>query len=106
MSDQVRTALARIDRQLAPWTTSRYARVLGGGLTGGDTVHALVQAIADLAAGAEGQPMRPVPRIGDVALRDQLRVLTMDLLAADPSADVLAAAAAAIRDTARTLDQR
>jgi hypothetical protein len=69
-------------------------------------VHGLVQAIADLAAVAEGQPLRPVPRIGDVALRDQLRVVTTDLLAADPSEDTLIRAADAIRDTARALDQR
>jgi hypothetical protein len=106
VSDQVRTALARIDRQLAPWTNTRYARILASGLTGGDTVHGLVQAIADLAAVAEGQPLRPVPRIGDVGLRDQLRVVTTDLLAADPSEDTLIRAADAIRDTARALDQR
>jgi hypothetical protein len=104
MSDQVRTALARIDRQLTPWTNTRYGRIHASGLTGGDTVHGLVQAIADLAAIAEGQPLRPVPRIGDVALRDQLRVVTADLLAADPPEETLRRAADAIRAAARALD--
>lgn len=106
MSDQLRTSFARIDRQLAPWTNVRYARVLSSGLTGGDTVHALAQALADLAALAEGQPSRPVPRIGDLALRDQLRVLTADLLAAGADDETLAEAAEAITATSRALDAR
>jgi hypothetical protein len=44
-------------------------------------MHALVQALADLAADAEGQPHRPVPRLsGDMQLPDQLQVVGLDLL--------------------------
>ena len=59
-----------------------------------DTVHGLVQRLADRAAAAEGEPHRPVPRLdSDLALVDQLRVVTADLLAAGPAEHVLAAAA-------------
>jgi hypothetical protein len=48
-------------------------------------IHALVQDLADLAADAEGQPRRTVPRLpGDIALPDQLRVLMADLQSVDP----------------------
>jgi hypothetical protein len=54
-------------------------------------VHDLVQEVADLAADAEGQPHRPVPRLdNDLALADQLRVVAADLIAAAPGATVLA----------------
>jgi hypothetical protein len=44
-------------------------------------MHALVQALADLAADAEGQPRRPVPRLpNDTHLPDQLQVIGLDLL--------------------------
>jgi len=48
-------------------------------------MHALVQDLADAGADAEAQPRRPVPRLGnDLALPDQLRVMTLDLVAAAP----------------------
>jgi hypothetical protein len=104
-ADLLRTSLTRLDRQLAPWSAARYAVELPSGLTAGATVHALAQTLADLAAAAEGQPLRPVPRIGDPALRDQLTVLAHDLLAAAPDDEAtLSVAAEAIRTTARTLD--
>jgi hypothetical protein len=60
-------------------------------------VHGLVQQLADWAADQEGQPRRPVPRLdSDLALPDQLRVVTTDLVAAAPPPDVRAAAAAAV----------
>jgi hypothetical protein len=43
-------------------------------------VHALVQRLADLVADAEGRPHRPVPRVGDLVLPDQLRVMRDDLV--------------------------
>lgn len=44
-------------------------------------MHALVQALADLAADAESQPRRPVPRLpNDTQLPDQLQVIGLDLL--------------------------
>lgn len=46
-------------------------------------MHALVQALADLAADAEGQPRRRVPRLpNDMQLPDQLQVIGLDLLEA------------------------
>ncbi|HET8681170.1 MAG TPA: hypothetical protein VFM54_04775 [Micromonosporaceae bacterium] len=69
-----------------------------------DTVYGLVQRIADLAADAEGEPRRPVPRLdSDLALVDQLRVVTADLLAAGPAAHVLASAAADLAAVRRAL---
>jgi hypothetical protein len=105
-ADLLRTSLTRLDRQLAPWSAARYAVELPSGVTAGAAVHALAQTLADLAAAAEGQPMRPVPRIGDPALRDQLTVLAHDLLAADPDEDSLIAAADAVRTTAEACAAR
>jgi hypothetical protein len=44
-----------------------------------------VQRIADLGADGEGRPRRPVPRLADTALADQLAVVVDDVLrAGDP----------------------
>ena len=44
-------------------------------------MHALVQALADVSAEAEGQPRREVPRLpNDMHLPDQLQVIGLDLL--------------------------
>lgn len=60
-------------------------------------MHRLVQRIADLAAEAEGQPRHAVPRLEhDTALPNQLRVVTADLVAAEPTAEQTAAAREAI----------
>lgn len=81
--------------QTGHWTASRWAQPAGPAGTRGDLTYGLVQRIADRAADAEGQPRRPVPRlVADPALIDQLRVVTADLVAADPSGEVAAAAAA------------
>ncbi|MBB5786077.1 hypothetical protein [Jiangella mangrovi] len=53
-------------------------RRLGGADAG--TVHRLAQALADAAADARGEPRRPVPRLGDHALPDQVAVTGRDLL--------------------------
>ena len=39
-----------------------------------------MQRIADLGADAEGEPRRPVPRLADTALADQLAVVVDDVL--------------------------
>jgi hypothetical protein len=42
-------------------------------------VHSGVQRLADLAAAAEGRPPRPVPRLDDRVLPDQLAVMASDV---------------------------
>ena len=99
---------------MAGWGASRWAapaglgapggRNLGGSSTRAALFHALVQSLADAAADAEGQPRRPVPRLGsDLALPDQLRVMVADLLAAGAPEATVAAAAAAIDTLSRDL---
>jgi hypothetical protein len=67
-------------------------------------VASVVQRIADLAAEAEGQPRRTVPRLdNDLALCDQLRVMVSDLVRARPSQAALAAATTLVDDVRRVL---
>nr|WP_205862599.1 hypothetical protein [Planosporangium thailandense] len=76
------------------WTPPRWAASGASGAgTREDLMHTLIQHIADLAADAEGQPRRPVPRLDNVlALPDQLRVVANDLIAARPDEATLALA--------------
>ncbi|MCI4064321.1 hypothetical protein MRQ36_17640 [Micromonospora sp. R77] len=87
--------------QVGHWQQPRWAAVAtGGNVSRADLVHKLVQEIANLAADAEGEPRRDVPRSGnDLALPDQLRVVAADLVAAGPPDEVLARAAAAVAAT-------
>jgi hypothetical protein len=66
-------------------------------------VQGLVQRLADLGAEAENRPVRPVPHLHDLVLRDQLRVLAGDILAAAPGAELLDRAAAAVNEVRRSL---
>lgn len=73
-------------------------------LSRADVMYRLVQRIADLAADAEGQPRRLVPRLtNDLALVDQFRVVTADLLTARPGPETIRAAMEALTATRRTL---
>ncbi|MBX7269104.1 hypothetical protein KIF24_25820 [Micromonospora sp. Llam7] len=92
-------------QQVAHWQQPRWAAVAAGGnVSRADLVHRLVQEIANLAADAEGQPRRTVPRLdNDLALPDQLRVVAADLLAAGPDGEVLARAAAEVAATRTVL---
>ena len=66
---------------------------------------ALVQELADVLAGAEDRPSRPVPRLdNDLALPDQLRVMVDDLLLAAVPASTLTAASDAIAAARAALD--
>ncbi|MDG9673149.1 MULTISPECIES: hypothetical protein [unclassified Micromonospora] len=87
--------------QIAHWQQPRWAAAAtAGNVSRADLVHRLVQEVANLAADAEGQPRRVVPRLdNDLALPDQLRVVTADLLAADPGAEALTRAAAEVTAT-------
>ncbi len=64
---------------------------------------ALAQRLADLAADAEGEPRRPVPRLEhDTSLPHQVAVLAADVLA-HGTADDLSAAADAVEQASRAL---
>jgi hypothetical protein len=91
------TAVERLHNQVRHWEQGRWWSRTSGA-TRGDVMYALIQRLADLAAEAEHQPRRIVPRDHDMVLPDQLRVLADDLLAANPSPALLATAAAAVDD--------
>ncbi|WP_432956821.1 hypothetical protein [Micromonospora haikouensis] len=98
-------AVELLVRQVGHWQQPRWAASAGGGnVPRADLVHRLVQEIANLAADAEGQPRRAVPRLdNDLALPDQLRVVAADLLAAAPPDAVLDRAAAEVTATRSAL---
>ncbi|WP_328340035.1 hypothetical protein [Micromonospora sp. NBC_00421] len=98
-------AVALLVRQVGHWQQPRWAAVAeGGNVSRADLVHRLVQEIADLAADAEGEPRRDVPRLAHpMALPDQLRVVAADLVAAGSPAAVLAGAAATVTATRSVL---
>ncbi|ROT31511.1 hypothetical protein [Micromonospora sp. HM5-17] len=108
-SDQPAAALRRevdlLVNQVGHWTAPRWATpARAGGDRRADVVHRLVQLLADLCADAERRPRRAVPRLeNDLALPDQLRVVTADLLAADPPPDILAEAVDAASATRAAL---
>jgi hypothetical protein len=67
----------------------------------GEVAAGTVQRLADLAADAEGEPRRQVPRLADVTIADQLTVMVEDILrTADPAAARAAAAELAALRTA------
>ncbi|MEG3632313.1 hypothetical protein [Micromonospora palythoicola] len=92
-------------RQVSHWQQPRWSAAASvGNVSRADLVHRLVQEIANLAADAEGQPRRDVPRLdNDLALPDQLRVVAADLLTADPSEEALARAATEVTATRTAL---
>ena len=102
---ELRTATARLVNQVSHWTPSRWGAASGvSGLSRGDVFHALVQRVAHLAAVAEGQPLRSVPRLqNDLALPDQLIVVAEDLARVSPPPGALLEAGAAIADTRAAL---
>ena len=85
------TSIDRLLNQVRFWEQPRW-RAEGRN----DRAYVLVQLLADLGADAEGRARRPVPREHDMILPDQLRVMADDLLAASPSAAVLAEATTAV----------
>jgi hypothetical protein len=93
------TSVDRLLNQVGHWEQSRWwthlpPSVVGSALTTkGDRLYVLIQHLADLGADAERRPQRPVPRLTDLVLPDQLRVMADDLLAADPPEATLKLAA-------------
>jgi hypothetical protein len=79
------TTVDRLLAQVGHWEmgrwSSRPASAPASAPTRSDTVYALVQRLADLGADAEQRPHRRVPRLSDLVLRDQIRVMADDLLA-------------------------
>lgn len=97
-SDFARAVQRLLDRT-SHWTPARWSQ-----RDRAESVHALVQRLADAGAEAEGRPARPVPRLAsDLALPDQLRVMAADLVAAGAEPSLLAAATEAVRATTRDL---
>ena len=80
--------------RLRRWTAASWAApAVGGAGSRAEVTRAVAQRLADLAAEAEGRPRRPVPRLPDTSLGDQLTVLVDDVLrTADPVALPAAAA--------------
>ncbi|WP_307798026.1 hypothetical protein [Actinoplanes flavus] len=96
------TSIERLLTQVHHWDEPRWRATATTG-TRSQLVRDLVQRLADLSAEAESRPTRQVPHIHDLVLRDQLRVLADDLLAAAPSAALLTQATTAVDETRRAL---
>ena len=101
---EVETAVQRLIGQVGHWEATRWGALAGAaGSSRGDLVFSLVQRLADHSADAEQRRRRPVPRLADMVLPDQLRVMADDLVAAKPPADVLARAAGEVTEVRRHL---
>jgi hypothetical protein len=78
--DPLTATVSRLVGQVGHWTPSRWAASGASGVPRNDTVHELVQWLADRCADAEGRARLPVPRLdNDLGLPDQLRVVAADL---------------------------
>ena len=85
-AEDLATSVDRLLNHVRHWGQARWRR------SPADLVYGLVQRLADLGADAEHRPRRTVPRVGDVVLPDQLRVVADDLLAAAPPDSVISQA--------------
>jgi len=110
------TSVERLLKQVGHWEQSRWSAPVsaatrpsieavgsGEGVARADVVHALVQHLADLAAAAEGGRRRLVPRVGDLTLPDQLRVMADDLVAAGAAEEALKLATEEVNAVRRAL---
>ena len=78
--DRLTVTVDRLVGQVGHWTPSRWAASGASGVPRADTLHDLVQWLADRCADAEGRDRLPVPRLdNDLALPDQLKVVAADL---------------------------
>jgi hypothetical protein len=103
-ADELAAGVERLLHQVGHWETGRWdTAVRGGDGSRADQVRALVQQLADLGAEAEGNPHREVPHAGAMTLPDQIRVLTDDLLTADPTEAVLSRAVEAVTEARKAL---
>jgi hypothetical protein len=95
--------VGQLVQQVGHWQQARWSATGNGPGRRADRVYALAQRLADLAADVEQRPHRVVPRLGDLVLPDQLKVLADDLVAVCASAETLAAAAADVDAVRRAL---
>ncbi len=93
-AEEFATSVDRLLNQVRHWETNRWAvrHAAGSAQSRSDLLYALVQRLADLGAVAEGRRRRRVPRLSDLSLPDQLRVVADDLLAADAPEELLTVA--------------
>ncbi|GIF43352.1 hypothetical protein [Actinoplanes xinjiangensis] len=97
-------ATAVTSAELFEATAVTHSQLVGAtAVSRSELVQGVVQQLADLGAEAENRPPRPVPHLHDLVLRDQLRVLADDILAATPAPDLLDRAAAAVNEVRRRL---
>jgi hypothetical protein len=102
---QLVRAVDRLADHVGHWTAARWTRPgSAGARSRAEIMHALAQRLADLEADATGRASRPVPRpANDLALPDQVRVLTLDLVVAGAGPAVLAAALGAVTEARAAL---
>jgi hypothetical protein len=100
-ADDFATSVDRLFNQVAHWEQARW----WSGSTA-DLMYALIQRLSDLDSEAESMQHRVVPRLSDLTLPDQLRVLADDLLAADPPDALLTQALAEVDTFRRSLSPR
>ncbi|GHJ45980.1 hypothetical protein Cs7R123_33220 [Catellatospora sp. TT07R-123] len=96
-TEQLRRAADLLANQVGHWTPARWA-------DRGESMHLLVQRVADQAADLGGTPRRAVPRLTDLALADQLRVVVGELISLAPAPDLVASTTADIAALRHTLD--
>lgn len=92
--ERVEVELARVVDRLRSMSLARLAAPLPPYDSRADAAHALAQRLADAAAAVAGQPSRPLPRLGDPVVGDQVAVTGHDLLAATAAAAAAAGPAA------------
>jgi hypothetical protein len=73
--------VARLADRLRSLSDVRLSQALPDGGSRADAAHRLAQQLADAAAGLAGDPVRPVPRLDDLAVGDQVAVTGADLVA-------------------------
>ena len=104
MSSTLARSVDQLIGRINRWAPPQWAAPSASGPSRADVVHALVQRVADLAATAEGQPQRAVPRLdNDLSLPDQLRVVLADLVAAEPGNETLHRTAELVGEVRRSL---
>jgi hypothetical protein len=97
-SEDLGRAVERLADRLRTLTDARLARPVVGGASAGDRAHVLAQSLSDAEQGiaeraAERPPAwRTMPRLGDLAVGDQVAVTGADLVASceglDPAESV------------------